>query len=182
MARIIVLGRFQPFHCGHAFLLSEARKLGGELVVAIGSSEADESMENPWSAEERVEMIQAWAQSTDCQVTTVCIPDIHDPPNWVGHATEFHGDGILATSDDTTAELYRDAGWEVAEILMNERQQFVGWRVRQTLTMLSTIADDDAFTAVMSESLPQSTIEWFLADEYRLFRLSELGPDIDAIG
>ncbi|MBT5661545.1 MAG: adenylyltransferase/cytidyltransferase family protein, partial [Euryarchaeota archaeon] len=44
MTRCIVLGRFQPFHLGHASLVKAAAEHAGEngeLIVAIGSSQAE---------------------------------------------------------------------------------------------------------------------------------------------
>ena len=63
MARCIVLGRFQPFHFGHAGLVQAAvqHAEGDEVVVAIGSAQAGWEADNPWTAEERQAMIEAWA-------------------------------------------------------------------------------------------------------------------------
>ena len=61
-------------------------------------------MENPWNAEERENMIRAWLAGRDAKI--VHIPDINDPPNWVEHATKFHGEGTLVTSDEQTKILY----------------------------------------------------------------------------
>ena len=47
----IVLGRFQPFHKGHAHLV-EAAIAKGETTIAIGSSTSVQSMDNPWSVDE----------------------------------------------------------------------------------------------------------------------------------
>ena len=42
MKRCVVLGRFQPFHLGHAYLVEAAAEHagGGEVVVAVGSAQA----------------------------------------------------------------------------------------------------------------------------------------------
>ena len=181
MTKIVALGRFQPLHNGHAHLLSAAAEHGQVITVAIGSAEAPESADNPWSAEERREMVEVWAQSAGVEVEVVCIPDIDDPPNWVAHASTFHGEGALATSDATTAELYRNAGWTVIDIPLTERENLEGWRVRETLKMLSTIDDDVAFASVMDYSLPPAIITWFLEENYRVYRLSTLGPDVEPV-
>ena len=54
MKRCIVLGRFQPFHLGHAGLIQAAadHAEGGEVVVAIGSAQAGWEPDNPWTADE----------------------------------------------------------------------------------------------------------------------------------
>ncbi|MGY8699313.1 MAG: adenylyltransferase/cytidyltransferase family protein, partial [Candidatus Poseidoniales archaeon] len=54
MARYIVLGRFQPFHMGHEYLVKSALEhleVGDQLVVAIGSKQAGWEPDNPWTAE-----------------------------------------------------------------------------------------------------------------------------------
>ncbi len=173
MPNVIVLGRFQPFHKGHEYLLLEALK-SGSLVIAIGSSQANQEPDNPWSGEERKSMIEAWLESMQIEATVVCIPDINDPPNWVEHATKFHHEGILATSDDSTAELYRQSGWEIELISMSGRENLQGWRVRQTIKMMSMIEDENVLQSVMKESLPDSTIKWLLQDTERIRRLAFL--------
>ena len=102
----IVLGRFQPFHKGHEHLINHALDLG-PTVIAIGSSQAEMSMDNPWNADEREAMIRGWLG--DRQAKVVKIPDINDPPNWVEHAKKFHGEGILVTSDASTKQLYEES-------------------------------------------------------------------------
>ena len=84
MARFVVLGRFQPFHKGHVFLVEKAISLAtdsDEVVVAIGSSQHQYEPNNPWTAEERVAMIGGWAVANNYQITIVTIEDINDAPN-----------------------------------------------------------------------------------------------------
>ena len=65
MVRTVVLGRFQPFHRGHEGVVKAAlaHAAPDDVMIAIGSSEAEASMRNPWSASEREAMIRAWAQT-----------------------------------------------------------------------------------------------------------------------
>ena len=62
---VVVLGRFQPFHRGHESLLiaaDEWRRVNAPnltLIIAIGSSNKEESLQNPWTADERYAMVEA---------------------------------------------------------------------------------------------------------------------------
>ena len=166
----IVLGRFQPFHNGHVFLIERALEMAGtdgNVIVAIGSASCQMEPRNPWTANERKQMVQSWSK----QVEVVLIDDINDPPNWVEHATKTHGEGILVTSDKPTAELYREAGWEVIDVDLTNRENFEGWRIRQTAKMLSTIDDFEAVREVLSASIPSEVIEWLIEND-ALYRLS----------
>ena len=182
MTRYIVLGRFQPFHLGHEHLVRSALSHvedGDQLVVAIGSKQAGWEPDNPWTAEERQAMIQTWAEQAGLEIEIVAIEDINDPPKWVEHAEQIHGNGILVTTDEPTAQLYSDAGFEVRIPEMNQREQFEGWRIRQTAKMLSTVYDDDAVREVLKESIPTSVIEWLIETD-GLFRLSTFETGVHA--
>ena len=93
MGKGIVLGRFQPFHNGHAYLVEQALNQFEEVTIAIGSSQDEWTVDNPFSFKERKDMIQQWIGSCEHQskVSIVGIEDINDPPNWVEHASKHHG-------------------------------------------------------------------------------------------
>ena len=181
MPRCIVLGRFQPFHLGHAGLVQAAveHAAGDEVVVAIGSAQAGWEANNPWTAEERQAMIEVWSAEQGLELTVVAVEDINDPPNWVDHATNAHGTGTLVTSDGPTMDLYRAAGWDVHEVALSERETLEGWRVRQTVRMLSTVMDDEASRTVLAPSVPSAVIEW-LIDNDAMFRCSTFETGVHA--
>ncbi len=181
MARCIVLGRFQPFHLGHAGLVRAAvdHADGDEVVVAIGSAQAEWEANNPWTADERQSMIEAWATEEGVELSIVHVEDINDPPNWVEHATKAHGAGTLVTSDGPTMDLYRASGWDVHEVALNERETLEGWRVRQSVRMLSTVMDDEASRTVLSASVPSAVIEWLIEND-AMFRCSTFETGVHA--
>ena len=167
----IVLGRFQPFHRGHAHLVDAALHKG-PVTIAIGSSEAEMTPNNPWDSSERESMIRAWLAGRDAEI--VLIPDINDPPNWVEHASKYHGKGTLVTSDEDTKNLYEDAGFVVEWVDLSNRETYEGWRVRATLKMLSTVYEVDAQKEVMSVSIPKEVVDWLVEKDalHRLYSMS----------
>lgn len=179
--RCVVLGRFQPFHSGHAALVMAAVEHAGdeEVVVAIGSAQSSWEADNPWTADERQAMIEAWASSKNVELSVVHIDDINDPPNWVNHAEKNHGDGVLVTSDEPTARLYESSGWEVRRVELNDRESLEGWRVRQTIRMLSTVMDDEAARTVLANSVPSPVIEWLISED-AMFRCSTFDTGVHA--
>ena len=174
----IVLGRFQPFHKGHAYLV-EAALEKGPTIIAIGSSQAESSIDNPWSADEREDMIRTWLAGRDAKI--VQIPDINDPPNWVEHATKYHGEGTLVTSDESTSSLYEAANFPVDWVDLNNRESFEGWRVRATLKMLSTVYEKDGMREVMSASIPITVVDW-LIEKDAIYRLYTMSRDLEHAG
>lgn len=55
----VLIGRFQPFHNAHLQLLREALKIADKLIVVIGSADQPRTVKNPWTTDERQEMILA---------------------------------------------------------------------------------------------------------------------------
>ena len=183
---LIVLGRFQPFHNGHASMISAAMSFLGvddsdlPLRICIGSSQAEQSLDNPWSAEEREQMIRVWLDGYDAEI--VHVPDLGDPPNYVRHAEKFHGPpGMIFTTDEGTSELYRAADWFVIESDLINRRDWQGWRVRATIQMMSTITDEQGVRTVLGENIPEKVVNWLIEND-AIKRLAFMGMGGEPVG
>jgi len=185
----VVLGRFQPFHNGHAAMIinAEAYRLENfpelKLIIAVGSSNRPQTLKNPWSESERMEMILYWLDNeANIDAKIVSIPDIEDPPNWVSHAERYHGEsGVFFSSDLTSSELYESSKWPVISMPLVEREKFEGWRVRETARMLSTINDDNAIKMILGQSVPETIIDFLISNDC-LKRLAFLGEGGEPVG
>ena len=185
---VVVLGRFQPVHKGHALMIKAAdvwrteNASAEDLIIAIGSSNQPPSIRNPWSSEERAAMLRSWLDSAGIEATIVAIPDIEDPPKWVSHAEKYHGGaGSIFTTDIGTAELYESSGWPVIMGELQHRDSYEGWRVRATAQMLSTVHDEEAVRSVMGESVPDEVVSHML-EEGSLGRLAFMGEGGEPVG
>ena len=56
--KALFLARLQPLHLGHLHAIKQAMKKFDKVVIAIGSSNKQNTLENPFSFEEREEMIR----------------------------------------------------------------------------------------------------------------------------
>lgn len=56
---IVFIGRFQPFHNSHLEIVSKALELAETVIISVGSAKKPPTIKNPWTAQERIEMIQA---------------------------------------------------------------------------------------------------------------------------
>ena len=66
------IGRWQPFHNGHKWLINQKLSEGKPILIAVRDIPPDEK--NPFTTEQTVEMIQKVYSEQDVEV--VCIPDI----------------------------------------------------------------------------------------------------------
>jgi len=177
---IILLGRFQPFHNGHAAMIEEAMRRDPDITICIGSSEKSGSLDNPWTAGEREQMIRAWLGEKPARI--VQIPDINDPPNFVAHAEAFHGEsGTFLTTDESTANLYRAANWNVILTELTQREDWQGWRIRATIQMLSTVLEEEAALAALAINVPEA-VALLIFDNGWQRRLFHMGTGGEPVG
>jgi bifunctional NMN adenylyltransferase/nudix hydrolase len=79
---LVLIGRFQPFHKGHQAVIDAALEQAKQVIVVVGSSFAARNIRNPFTFEERKEMIQA-VYSSD-RVKVVPVSDYpYDDNKWV---------------------------------------------------------------------------------------------------
>lgn len=81
----VFIGRFQPFHAGHLKVVQEGLKCADKLIVLIGSAWQPRNTRNPWSHQEREEMVRA-CLSEEENARLLCLPLMDVPYNdelWV---------------------------------------------------------------------------------------------------
>jgi nicotinamide-nucleotide adenylyltransferase len=131
----LLIGRFQPFHKGHL----EAVKIGlskvDNLWIGIGSSNKSNEKRNPFTADERKEMILSSLDSKTLErVKIFFVPDTVDHDKWT-----FHVDSIVPTydvvfsNDDFTITLYKKRGKNVIEVPLLNRDVISGTNIREMI-------------------------------------------------
>jgi len=78
--RGLVIGRFQPFHNGHLYLMQKALESCLEIVIGIGSSNIEDH-NNPFSAQIRRKMIELFIKDKNLQRRVSSIVEIPDHPS-----------------------------------------------------------------------------------------------------
>ena len=83
----IYIGRFSPFHNGHAEVLNLARRVSDLVIVLIGSANKAKNPKNPWSFDERAKMIEAYNAAKDgCPVIIRQIRDYpYNDQKWIAN-------------------------------------------------------------------------------------------------
>lgn len=68
----LIIGRWQPFHEGHAWLVKQVMAMGHRPCIGIRNTDIDK--DNPFSTIERIRMIYEYFNHS--QVDTIIVPDI----------------------------------------------------------------------------------------------------------
>jgi nicotinamide-nucleotide adenylyltransferase len=133
--KALFIGRFQPFHKGHLLLLQRLSTQYTEIIIGIGSSQYHDTSGNPFSEEERKQMI---IQSLDAEgihsYRIVSVPDIHDPPFWVDHVCSLVSDfDVVIANNPFTRKLFSEKGFMVKGTAYFYRKQYSGKEIRRRI-------------------------------------------------
>ncbi|MBI5392634.1 nicotinamide-nucleotide adenylyltransferase [Candidatus Woesearchaeota archaeon] len=116
----LFIGRFQPFHLGHLQIVKQIIKEQGSIVLAIGSSQESNTQENPFTAEERKEMIEQVlnAEKISYKNYTICfVPDLGKHDRWVEHVIRITGKiDVVYTGSILTKRLFSDKGYKIIDL------------------------------------------------------------------
>lgn len=76
-----MIGRFQPFHLGHLELVRQILNENNEIIILIGSSQANYTIKNPFTAGERVWMIRNSLIEAKIDMSKVVLVNATDDEN-----------------------------------------------------------------------------------------------------
>ena len=134
----LLIGRFQPFHLGHLDAILFGLSRTENLFIGIGSSNKTNEKKNPFSAEERREMIISSIEpSMADRLKIFDIPDVGDHEKWTFEIDKIVPKyDIVFTNDEFTKTLFEKRGMNVVPVVLKDREKFSGTNIRKL------IADD----------------------------------------
>jgi len=128
----LLIGRFQPFHLGHldAVLFGLARV--ENLFICIGSSNKSNERKNPFSAEERREMITLSIEpSITDRIKIFDIPDVGDHEKWTFEIDKIVPKyDVVFSNDEFTKTLFEKRKIDVIPVVLKDREKFSGTNIR----------------------------------------------------
>lgn len=84
MKTALFVGRFQPLHIGHLKVIKWILKKYNKVIIVIGSSQESNTDKNPFTGEERREMINRALKIENIEKYEIIeIPDVYDDDIWV---------------------------------------------------------------------------------------------------
>jgi len=167
--KALFIGRFQPFHKGHLKVVENISEKYDEIIIGIGSSQYKETIDNPFSSDERKQMIIDSLQGSNVNnYRIVLIPDIHNPPKWVAHVVSIVSDfDVVIANDSFTKQLFSEAGYDVEKTILFGREKYSGKKIRKKM-----ILNEDW------ESLVPDNVAQFIKEINGLKRLKDLSENL----
>jgi nicotinamide-nucleotide adenylyltransferase len=148
--RGFTIGRFQPFHAGHRRFVDRIADEVDELVVAIGSADASHELSNPFTAGERLLMLNKALAAIDVPTYVVPLEDIERNALWVAHVRSMCPPFDVAYSNNPlVVRLFEEAGVEVRSSPLYDRETLQGTELRRRMRVGESWA----------ESVPDPVVE-----------------------
>ena len=133
----LYVGRFQPFHLGHLQAVKYILQRVDELTIVVGSAQHSHTIDNPFTAGERIAMIRLALKEAGIpadRYSVIPLPDDEFHKVWVAHLlSQTPSFDIVYTNEPLTFRLLREAGLKVEHIPMFDRRKLTATEVRRRL-------------------------------------------------
>jgi len=148
----LFIGRFQPFHLGHLDAIKQVISQVDNLWIGIGSSDKSHEMKNPFTADERKEMIiSSLDNSILKKIQIFFIPDMKDHEQWTFQIDSIVPKyNVIFSNDDFTKSLFSKRGIKVFSPSLKQRDDLSGTNIR---TKMKSEKDWKSFVPVGTKTV-----------------------------
>lgn len=134
----LVVGRFQPFHKGHLYLIKKALKYADKLLIAVGSSNVSNE-DNPLSYEVRKRMLKKVLSEEKFRNKVVKIVPSPDHPNddvWFKLLLKNTGRAfdVEIGNNNWVNGIFEKKGFKVIRVPYYRRNIYQGIYIRELFT------------------------------------------------
>lgn len=100
---LVFIGRFQPFHCGHLAVVKQALSQSKHIILLLGTAHQPRSLRDPFSVEERSQMIRDHFSSDDNRRIHLCplIDVLYNDEVWIRNVQKTVDGALTAFFDKT---------------------------------------------------------------------------------
>ena len=132
----LVIGRFQPLHYGHIFLIKQALEIAQNITIGIGSCNK-ESFDNPWTGGERelrlVRVLEGLGLAGRIS-KIVRLHDFDDDDLWLEETLKKTGrvDGVVG-NNDLVNDIFARWNFSVTTTHLYYRDTYEGRKIRKRL-------------------------------------------------
>ncbi|MFX1256616.1 MAG: nicotinamide-nucleotide adenylyltransferase [Promethearchaeota archaeon] len=133
----LLIGRFQPLHHGHIYIIKFILNSCNMLKIGIGSSQLSHTKNDPFTCEERKKFIRAALKKRGIspkKYKIYEIPDIFNAKKWVDHLISIVGEfDIIFSNSEWVRQLFQNKGIKVGKKLEIFRKKFSGTSIRDLI-------------------------------------------------
>ena len=150
----LYIGRFQPFHDGHLDAINQMYEEGvRNLIIGIGSMQESKTSKNPFTVEERIEMIKRATCDGDISIVFFPIPDFNNPKLWAEYVCKMSPFPFtkVYSNNDYTIDSFKDI--KIETIRLQNRLNICATQIRYEMSSQDNL---------WKEKIPKGTLEYLL--------------------
>lgn len=133
--RALFVGRFQPFHAGHLRAIEYVSRVVDFITIGVGSSQEKNTLTNPFSYSERVDMIQNSLKLDTSKYVVKPIPDFGDDKLWVNYILKnLPKFDVVYTNAPKEKKIFRNANLQVRSIPLYDRTLYNASEIRRKIS------------------------------------------------
>ena len=134
MIRALYIGRFQPYHNGHQYVIDQIAQEADELIIGIGSAQMSHEPDDPFTAGERLLMITRALQSVGRPFYVIPLEDINRNSLWAAHVRSMVPPfDRVYSGNPLVIRLFGESGISVHTPALYERQTLSGTAIRNRI-------------------------------------------------
>jgi len=133
----LLVGRFQPFHNGHLYLIKKALQAADKVIIAIGSANIQDDNKNPYSYRQRQKMIMAVISGEKIQARVaqiIGLDDYYDDEKWLKQIHQkVKPFDLVVGNNEWTNRILEKAGYPILRVGFYRRYRYEGGKIRQLM-------------------------------------------------
>jgi len=133
----LFIGRFQPLHHGHLYVLNQLLKRYRSIKIGIGSSQLFNTKTDPFSSKERIEFIETALNKREIEPNNYKIyeiPDIFNAKKWVNHVESIVGEfDVIFSNSEWVRQLFKIKGYKLGKKLTIFKKKYNGSNIRKLI-------------------------------------------------
>ena len=133
----LFIGRFQPLHHGHIFVIKKILKSHDLLKIGIGSSQLSHTINDPFTSDERKQFLIAALKKREISPDLYKIfeiPDIFNAQKWPTHVSSIVGEfDIVYSNSDWVRQLFQKKRINIGKKLVIFKKKFNGSHIRKLM-------------------------------------------------
>lgn len=132
----LFIGRFQPLHHGHIYVLRKILELHKKIKIGIGSSQLSSTKNDPFTNEERKRFLKSALEKRNITNYEIYdIPDIFNAKKWVEHVASIVGSfNVIYSNSDWVRQLFQNKGYTLGKKLGIFKKKYNGSNVRKLIS------------------------------------------------
>ena len=171
---LIFIGRFQPFHLGHEYVIRQALSLSDKIIILVGSPYQPRTVRNPWDFNERERFVRSvFSDEENRHILVLPIMDnIYNDAVWIKSVQQIVS-GVIHSkiaSNPTIGLIGHQkdkSSYYLSQFPQWERVEIANYKDISSTDIRELYFEDGAIAPTLSKPVSKALEKFKLTDSYK---------------